>query len=138
MAAPGALGIIMDDLRRRCNRCKKNKPLVEFPRHRNQPLGRSYWCISCSTLYNAQHKQHRSAEAKAADKANKIRWYKAHPQAKHAHNAARALERPVVCKGCGIPTKNLHAHHVNYSKPLQVKWLCISCHRLQHTQQAVA
>ncbi len=35
------------------------------------------------------------------------------------------------CETCGSST-NIHAHHENYAKPLEVKWLCRSCHGRYH------
>lgn len=40
------------------------------------------------------------------------------------------LSKPVVCSDCGQPGK-LQAHHADYSKPLDVTWLCFQCH-LKH------
>ena len=34
------------------------------------------------------------------------------------------------CGECGI--EKAHAHHFDYSKPLQVEWLCASHHKLAH------
>ena len=59
-------------------------------------------------------------------------------QAKNILNRAvkkGILHRPTVCQRCGAappPAKDgrlqIHAHHSDYSKPLSVEWLCISCH----------
>lgn len=32
----------------------------------------------------------------------------------------------------GIGTKNLQAHHEDYSKPLDVRWACRKCHLESH------
>lgn len=47
-----------------------------------------------------------------------------------------ALVRPLECSRCGeIPPKardgrsNIHGHHHDYEKPLDVEWLCVYCHR---------
>jgi hypothetical protein len=35
------------------------------------------------------------------------------------------------CKKCGAI--KVQAHHSDYSKPLDVTWLCVPCHREEHT-----
>lgn len=44
------------------------------------------------------------------------------------------LKRPEVCESCNTIDKNsvLHGHHDDYSKPLDVRWLCRSCHIKHH------
>lgn len=41
------------------------------------------------------------------------------------------LTRALSCESCGDASR-LEAHHADYSKPLDVKWLCIKCHRTLH------
>jgi len=41
------------------------------------------------------------------------------------------LKRPSTCSSCGGKCKP-HAHHDDYSKPLDVDWLCRHCHRKLH------
>jgi hypothetical protein len=38
------------------------------------------------------------------------------------------LKRPEMCERCGIECKP-DAHHHDYTKPLDVEWLCGPCHR---------
>ena len=40
------------------------------------------------------------------------------------------------CERCG--DKNTQAHHPDYSKPLEVIWLCRTCHDIEHGRSAVA
>ena len=45
------------------------------------------------------------------------------------------MARDTVCLCCGRRDPNgvaLHAHHMDYSKPLEVMWLREDCHRLLH------
>ena len=35
------------------------------------------------------------------------------------------------CEACGA-TEGIAAHHDDYSKPLEVRWLCNRCHRIHH------
>jgi len=43
------------------------------------------------------------------------------------------LMKPEVCSKCSEP-KRLEAHHHDYSKPLEVIWLCCGCHRKVHSK----
>lgn len=40
--------------------------------------------------------------------------------------------RPAACELCGAVPKCVLAHHVTYSRPLDVAWLCPSCHLRAH------
>lgn len=52
---------------------------------------------------------------------------------KVAYSAKRSgkITAPKRCTHCNQKTK-LHAHHEDYSKPLDVIWLCRPCHRKVH------
>jgi hypothetical protein len=40
---------------------------------------------------------------------------------------------PTQCAQCGKCDGRLHAHHDDYSKPLDVRHLCVACHLEWHT-----
>lgn len=44
------------------------------------------------------------------------------------------LTKPTHWQGCGaeVESRRLHAHHDDYERPLDVRWLCATCHGLQH------
>jgi len=44
------------------------------------------------------------------------------------------LVKPESCERCGNATSYVYAHHPDYSKPLEVRWLCGSCHKLTHIE----
>lgn len=44
------------------------------------------------------------------------------------------ITRPKECCRCWRACKP-HAHHHDYSRPLEVTWLCSSCHALEHVAQ---
>jgi len=58
-------------------------------------------------------------------------------QARQAQLAARAalrrgtLVRPAACECCG-DQRRLFAHHRDYTRPLDVEWLCARCHKTVH------
>lgn len=68
-------------------------------------------------------------------------WRKQHPEKRQAcrevYNAVKKglLNKPEKCSKCdgrGI----IEGHHENYSKPLEVVWLCIFCHKRLHRDLA--
>jgi uncharacterized membrane protein (UPF0127 family) len=46
---------------------------------------------------------------------------------------AKGLLTPMPCNRCGTNI-HVHAHHENYSKPLEVIWLCAAHHRERHKE----
>ena len=56
------------------------------------------------------------------------------------HNLARKAEKdgvlvnPGICEDCKETGKKLVKHHDDYSKPLEVRWLCTKCHLKFHRE----
>ena len=46
------------------------------------------------------------------------------------------IKKPTRCPSCGTatPPHRMHAHHVDYSRPLDVIWMCSVCHGIVHRQ----
>lgn len=67
-----------------------------------------------------------------------IRARTRHPEkykARQAVNNALAsgkLKKPEKCENCRTVC-NPQGHHIDYSKVLEVKWLCAKCHRKEHS-----
>lgn len=61
-------------------------------------------------------------------------WKQAHPERRRAHVQLRRailagkVIRPVNCQRCGCVPGRIEGHHHDYSKPLDVEWLCKPCH----------
>lgn len=68
-------------------------------------------------------------------------WRQANPDKRKAQNVVThalrdgKLERPDVCEHCGVtpePRSNgasgIEASHTDYSRPLDIEWLCKPCH----------
>jgi hypothetical protein len=70
-------------------------------------------------------------------------WQWANPEKKRAHSdVAWALKkgllvRPDVCERCKEPGYTV-GHHADYSKPLEVEWLCDRCHVRHHKAEKAA
>lgn len=51
------------------------------------------------------------------------------------------IQRPTACPSCGDESRGrdgrtlIQAHHHDYSKPLEVQWLCVNCHAEAHSKQ---
>jgi len=84
----------------------------------------------------ARARKYRSVNPCAARLAGK-NWRLRNPEKQKAQNiltdAVRrgCVARATACEVCGI-TKNIHAHHDDYSKPLDVRWLCAIHHKQAH------
>lgn len=58
----------------------------------------------------------------------KIAWRKT----KHAIESGKLVRQPCACGN-----EQSQAHHEDYSKPLEVVWLCASCHQRHHAMNRV-
>ena len=74
--------------------------------------------------------KHRAVQKRQYDS-----WRKRNPEKNRAHQKVadalrrgRRMVKPDKCSLCGKKTR-LEAHHSDYSKPLDVQWLCHGCHR---------
>jgi hypothetical protein len=76
-------------------------------------------------------------QGKESKKKSLEKYHKRHPMTYAAHvitcNAIRdkKLKRPTKCSVCNAK-KMIEAHHDDYTKPLDVRWLCNACHRAWH------
>lgn len=102
---------------------------------------------SYSKHYYQQNRDLLTEQAKAWRKANPERVkasIKRHRQRHPEKVAARSklnfalfhghISKPDHCADCGELTtsRNLHGHHHDYDKPLEVEWLCKDCHIRRH------
>ena len=63
------------------------------------------------------------------------RFREKNPEKVLAHDRVRRAKEagilvPGPCEVCGAT--NAHAHHEDYSKPLEVRWICQPCHNAVH------
>jgi hypothetical protein len=85
--------------------------------------------------------RHRRYQATDAGKASMLnarkKWLKQNPEKRAAHNLLNGavksgkVVKPKVCQECGASGR-IHGHHEDYSKPLEVDWLCANCHAKRH------
>jgi ribosomal protein S27AE len=73
-------------------------------------------------------------------RATRLRAYRRNVQKHRARAATRyalktgKLIRPKECSKCGRSKMLVQAHHEDYSKPLEVTWLCHWCHHYRHEE----
>ena len=70
----------------------------------------------------------------AAYRSNHVEKYNAHKKVTAAISSGK-LKRPSTCSVCGLEGK-IEGHHEDYRRPLEVTWLCQSCHKLVHRYAA--
>lgn len=92
----------------------------------------SYWRTREKRLARAKM-YHQTERGKQALKDTKSRYPEkvyAREQLAYAVSSG-AITRPRVCTACNLE-RSIQAHHTDYSKPLEVMWLCTPCHAEQH------
>lgn len=118
---------------KRCFKCGKVKPLSEFYAHPMMADGHLNKCKDCA---KADVKAHREAHPER-ELDTRLRACAKNPTHKNANMAVDAalrsgrLKKPERCQGCGRSSSEtrIGAHHYDYTRPLDVIWLCAACHR---------
>ncbi len=135
-----------------CTKCGKTKPLKEFCRHRGKKDGLNSHCRDCTRIANNRYrdsdpgkvairevnKKYRKTESGKEVRRNSLKkYYKKNPDhliatriANNAVRDGRLQEHP--CVVCGISPAQ--KHHPDYSKPLNIVWLCPKHHAELHKE----
>jgi hypothetical protein len=146
-----------------CKACTRTLPIDEFYRN-SKGAARQPKCKECTRVavrknreakldyYRARDRErgklpHRKAlssrvgkrwresvhgrEARLKSKARYPGKFKARYALSNAVRDGRVERKP--CEVCGA--KRVHAHHDDYGKPLDVRWLCTRCHGAAHAAQ---
>lgn len=135
--------------KKRCFKCTQYKELRFFYKHPGTQDGHLNKCVKCtkkdvSENYTKKRKQYAEYERKrfqTCERKKKMSEYQRtrrarHPNKNKARNAVsnavrdgRLKKQP--CEVCGT-TNNLNAHHDDYRKTLEVRWLCRKHHLKVH------
>jgi len=133
-----------------CFKCKTLKPLDLFYRHKAMGDGHLNKCMECTKkdvkyrYYKDFEKvrEYKATRYKDPEKKAKILVYQKNRRLKDREKLkARAITAYAIrtgklvrqpCVKCNNPKSQ--AHHHDYSRPLDVEWLCFKCHRLEHGQ----
>lgn len=131
-----------------CFKCQEVKPLSEFYPHKRMADGHLNKCKACAREDMRKHREaglcqesdwrryHENEQRRQMINEKAADFHRSNPLIRKAHsaisNAIRdgRLTRPTQCSQCGSEGKRIEAHHDDYSKPLEVRWLCKRCHAL--------
>lgn len=109
------------EAQKRCNKC--NEPMV------------TKGCRPCQRKAAAEHRKTKEYKD-YIKKINPARYQK--HKAKYAarayirnHLRYGKITKPDICSRCKKLIR-VEAHHEDYSKPLEVAWLCNICHKIIH------
>lgn len=128
---------------KRCPRCGVMKPLSAYANGRKSP-----YCRPCKTAYTREYRAknlahlreqqrlwHQQKRARDSSYLEAIRAYqRRHPERIASYRAVAKAKRcgelvpATACEECGSTQHRIDAHHDDYSKPLEVRWLCRPCH----------
>jgi hypothetical protein len=145
-------GVLFGEPMKKCFKCLEEKPIEQFYVHPRMADGHLGKCKECTkndvnARYNdpaakeriAKYERERSKRPerranrmvyiKTSRVVNKEKWI-ARVKVMRAIKANKLIRLP--CAVCGDPKSQ--AHHDDYSKPLDVRWLCFYHHRKEHGQ----
>ncbi|WP_289281521.1 MULTISPECIES: hypothetical protein [unclassified Methylophaga] len=129
-----------------CNVCDTTKQDDDFHKRAASVDGLAARCKSCQREYDkarankpnrimARREYARTEVGRRASNKAKVSYIQRNPTKRQAHNqVANALRDGILekqpCEECG--EKEVHAHHDDYAKPLDVRWLCNKHHNEWH------
>lgn len=131
---------------KKCFKCGEVKNLSEFYKHAMMADGRLNKCKECNKADVRENRKKRIEYYRSYDcergnrqtKEYRESYYKRYPMKYAAHNiVSRAVSdgrliRASVCEACNTKVDQIHAHHDDYAMALQVRWLCVPCHKEWH------
>lgn len=138
--------------KKKCFKCKKLKQISLFYKHKEMNDGHLGKCKSCTKkdvsenyrknrAYYAEYERKRFQDPKRKKKALEYqrKRRKENPDRYHAVTAVSNAIRDgrlikLFCEVCG--DKKSQAHHDDYRKPLNVRWLCRKHHLEVHEKMA--
>ena len=147
-----------------CFKCEIEKPLSEFYKHKQMTDGHLNKCKECAKADVIKNRNdnidyYTEYEKKRANLPHRVKARKEYSKTDEGTNAAIRSktkyieENPIKraahilvgnavrdgrlikgdCESCGT-NKDIHGHHCDYAKPLEVMWLCAQCHRDWHKE----
>ena len=135
---------------KQCFKCKEEKDLSEFYKHKQMKDGHVNKCKVCNKkdvtqnrnkkvdYYREYDRKRGNRQDKAYRDEYKVKYpnkYKAHSMVSNAIRDGKLFPEPCeVCRsGLGV-----QAHHDDYAKPLNIRWLCVVHHHDWHKRNGEA
>jgi hypothetical protein len=133
-----------------CTRCKVEKSFDNFCRNAKTSSGLHCVCRACQSQANKAWRRANPEKRLEQQRRQNERYLElggrrtrkptplqrtAHQQLRRAVLAGKVV-KPNACTACGTTERRIHGHHSDYSKPLQVEWLCTVCHADLHAARA--
>ena len=115
---------------RQCAWCSKDFQALE----KEVKRGKGQMCsVSCANAKRASDRKDPEARKKWIAANRHTEHFKLQRKAHHAvqQEVRMGRMRRQPCEVCGC-NKQIHAHHDDYTKPLEVRWLCVAHHRQHH------
>ena len=121
---------------KRCSKCRQRKPRSEFSKDRSRKDGLQNRCKPCNRKIVKKWAKENPDKKRENDRAHELTNRERHPEKYKARHKVRdrvakgTMVKPKRCEGCRrkFPRHLLQGHHQNYSKPLEIEWLCEECH----------
>ena len=120
-----------------CRYCNSTDNLVIYSETKK---GEQAWiCTDCNT--NKSREYRKNGGNVSIRKATK-KWNSKNKEKHNVHGILRYYEkkgsiiRPETCSKCNKKVK-VDGHHYDYSKPLEVVWLCRKCHKEEHAKTKI-
>ena len=136
-----------------CIKCKKAKPLSGFYKHPQMKDGRLNKCKECSREDSTNHRNdnidkirgydrergklsHRSKFSTKTTQRIRKQFPHIYKAQTIVNNTVRSgeLVKPDICSACDKKGRQIEGHHDDYSKPLDIIWLCSACHKQLHRE----
>jgi hypothetical protein len=135
-----------------CRQCGHQREWSNFHRNRNSRDGLDTRCKPCKApvelAYREKHAERKRQAAKewrvkypdrvaAHQREREAKWPEKHKARGKVKDLVRRgkIVKPTTCPRCeteGVLAVDMHAHHHDYSKPLEVEWICRPCHNKEH------
>jgi hypothetical protein len=126
----------MADFLKRCYDCKVDRPVEQFSKDRTRKDGLDCICKDCCSIRIKPYIQ-KWSKTEAFKKRMRIGLAESrarYPEKTKARLLAYRHKEEIAkdsCENCGS-SENLHMHHHDYSKPLEVVTICVTCHEAVH------